>query len=420
MDSYLLTKEDSDSKEILRNVNIFCLGYLIYFLGYALSGTGYVNYVLFQGFQVIGLVLIVPSAINLIKSKIEDLYLKFIFILYFSWGILLILKGYSSLLDYNYLKRFLLDPTYGGMLYFVPLILLFPKRGIFYKRIFDLIVLFGIIYILYDILFIKNLLTSQHESQTSLGIVEISSDLSFACAFILLTLAYHSNKRILLSATVMLLTLLFAVIRARRGLILMTSAILLFSYLFYLFNSQRRLLILYLSILTVLICITYATHIYKPAENRIFSYMIERGGEDSRTGVELYFYADMNLKDWIFGRGINGEYFCPDIEQDQVTNYRDVIETGYLQIILKGGIISLGLLLLMAIPAIIKGLFFSRNIFSKAAAIWIFWVLISMYPAVVNSFTLRYLLFWIAIGICYSKNIRNMSDNSVKQFINAY
>jgi hypothetical protein len=282
---------------------------------------------------------------------------------------------------------------------------------------FDLIVLFGIIYILYDIVFIKNLLTSRNESQTSLGIVEISSDLSFACAFILLTHVYHSNKRVLLAVVVMLLAFLFAIIRARRGLILMTSSILLFSYLLYLFNSKRKLLILYLSVLTVLVGITYAAHLYKPIENRIFGYILERGNEDTRTGVELYFYADMHLKDWIFGRGIDGEYFCPDIEENQVTNYRNVIETGYLQIILKGGIMSLALLLLMAIPAIVKGLFFSRNILSKAAAFWIFWVIISMYPAVVNSFTLRYLLFWIAIGICYSKDIRNMSDNAVKQFI---
>jgi hypothetical protein len=420
MNSNLLAEQDTDNKTMLRNLNIFGLGYFIYFISYTLTGTGYVNFVLFQGFQVIGLALIVPSAINLIKFQIENSYLKFIFILYVTWSLFVIIKGYDFLFDYNFLKRFLTDPTYGGMLYFVPLILLFPKQGIFYKRVFDLIVLFGITYIIYDIVFLRDLLSSQNENQTSLGVMELSSDLSFACAFILLTHVYHSNKRVLLAAIAMLLTFLFAIIRARRGLILMTSSILLFSYLFYLFNSKRKLLISYLSVLMILIGIVYTIHLYKPAENRIFAYVMERGNDDTRTGVELYFYADMKIKDWITGRGINGEYFCPDIEEQQVTNYRNVIETGYLQVILKGGLISLGLLLLIALPAFIKGLFFSKNIFSKAAAIWIFWVLISMYPAVVNSFTLRYLLFWIAIGICYSENIRNMSDNSVKQFIYSY
>ena len=87
--------------------------------------------------------------------------------------------------------------------------------------------------------------------------------------------------------------------------------------------------------------------------------------------VELYFYDDMKTKDWIIGRGINGEYFLSNVEENQITNYRRNIETGYLQTILKGGLISLGLFIFIAIPALIKGLFYSKNILSKAAAIWI-------------------------------------------------
>ena len=80
----------------------------------------------------------------------------------------------------------------------------------------------------------------------------------------------------------------------------------------------------------------------------------------------------MKTPDWIAGRGITGQYFCPDIEEEQFNDYRSVIETGYLNIILKGGFVSLILLLLITIPAIIKGIFYSNNILSKAAGIWIF------------------------------------------------
>ena len=196
----------------------------------------------------------------------------------------------------------------------------------------------------------------------------------------------------------------------------MTSSVLVFSYLLYIFTSKTRLVIIYFTILIGLLGLLYASNVYRPRENRVFGYILERGDEDTRTGVEIYFYADMEPLDWIVGRGINGEYFCPDMKR-QETDYRSVIETGYLQIILKGGIISLGLFVLIAIPAIIKGLFYSKNIFSKAAAIWIFWVTISMYPAVVNSFTLRYILVWIAIGICYSKSIRNMGEEEIKKLL---
>ncbi len=187
------------------------------------------------------------------------------------------------------------------------------------------------------------------------------------------------------------------------------------SYILYLFTAKSKFLILYLSLLIIFIGAIYATSLYKP-EKSVFGFVIERGQEDTRENVEFYFNADMKTKDWIMGRGINGAYYCPGVEETQITNYRDVIETGYLQIILKGGIISLGLLLLITIPAVIKGLFYSKNILSKGAAIWILLALLSSYPTIIHSFTLRYLLVWVSIGICYSKHIRAIPENKMKEY----
>jgi hypothetical protein len=120
--------------------------------------------------------------------------------------------------------------------------------------------------------------------------------------------------------------------------------------------------------------------------------------------------------DWIIGKGIKGQYYCPNVDEDAVTNYRSVIETGYLQIILKGGLISLALFVLITVPAIFKGIFYSKNILSKAAGIWILLSLLSLYPATVNTFSLRYLLVWISIGICYSNKIRNIPDKVLEKY----
>jgi hypothetical protein len=162
--------------------------------------------------------------------------------------------------------------------------------------------------------------------------------------------------------------------------------------------------------LVVCLSAIYATAAYKVNEG-LFGFLLERGSEDTRSGVEEFFYADMKTNDWIVGKGINGSYFCPNIEEDLPTNYRTVIETGYLQIILKGGLISLILYLLITVPAIFLGLFHSKNLLSKAAALWILFALISLYPTQVNTFTLRYLLVWVCVGICYSKNIRNLEES---------
>ena len=309
----------------------------------------------------------------------------------------------------------LLNPNYGILQYFAPLLLLFPKKLSFYKKTFSVILIIGIISILLDALFINDLLSSDHSTNNRpQGVVENLADLSYPVSFLLLTHIYHSKKINVFAFAVLILSLLFAIIRARRGLIFIFSSTLLLSYLVVMFSSSKKIPILFISILISLIATLFITTAYKQFSSGIFTFINERGTDDTRTGVELYFYDDFKGSDWIFGRGLSGEYFCPDADQTATTNFRDVIETGYLQIILKGGIISLGLLILISVPAIFLGLFYSRNLLSKVAALWIILRIIYSYPTMVNVFSLNYLLMWISIGICYSKEIRQIPEIILK------
>lgn len=400
----------------LRNLNIFWLGFIAYTIGAAFKDFNLINSKFFALLQIVGLGCIFIGTIYTIKLKIENLYLRVLFILDSVWIIILLIRGFESLLNKQFLEYFLLVPEYGGMLYLVPLIILFPKDLIFLKKTFEVILVIGIVYILFDLLYFKDLLSSDRESLRSQGLVEKSFDLGISSVFLLLTLSYHSNKRKLIAIIIVLLMLFFAVFRARRGLILMTSTGIILSVVLYFLNTRKKIVFTYISILMIfLVAITASYYMYKIKESQIFGFILERGKEDSRTSVELYFYDDMKTDDWILGRGINGEYFCPEIQEDLPTNFRSVIETGYLQIILNGGLISLGLFVLISIPAIIKGLFYSKNTLSKAAGLWIFFALISLYPATVATFSLRYLLVWISIGICYSKTIRNIPNEILKK-----
>ena len=274
----------------------------------------------------------------------------------------------------------------------------------------------GISFLVCDVIFIKGLLDRYNE--LTRDYIETFTILSVPCGFILLTYPYHTNKRKLIAGGIVVLSLLLAIYRARRGLSFICFSILMFSYYIYLINTKKKVLLIYLSILTVVIGVLYISDTYKVNKNGLFGFIVQRGETDTRTGVELYFYNDMKTKDWIIGRGINGEYFCPGIDFNQQTDYRALIETGYLQIILKGGIVSLALYLLISIPAIFLGFFHSKNILSKASAIWIFIAVMSLYPTTVDSFSLQYLVVWISIGICYSKKMRNLPDNIIKEIIN--
>lgn len=361
------------------------------------------------------LILLFLGAIHLIKYNFDSLYLSIIYTIYLLW-LFIIFAGVYKYFNYSFFKSAFLGAPGGPLLYFSPLILLFPRNLPSYKKLFDVIIIFGIFYILYDILFIKSLMSSDTSNKKNIALVETLSTLSYSCGFIILTAFYHTKKRFIIALGIILLAILFAVIRGRRGLILMYGEVLFFSYFLYFFKSKKKLLIIYASIFIGLAGAFYAVHVYRPKQNQIFGFLVQRGDEDTRTGVELYFYDDMKTKDWIVGRGIKGEYFCPDIEEDQPTDFRDTIETGYLQTILNGGLISLGLFLLIAFPAVIKGVFSSKNILSKAAGIWIFMTIINSYPANTNVFSLSYLIAWISIGICYSRRIRYMHESDLENF----
>jgi hypothetical protein len=309
----------------------------------------------------------------------------------------------------EYLTPFLFDP-FEGLLYFVPFILMLRQNSVFYRKLFDFIIIFGICYVIFDVIFIKNILISDVENKQSQGIVEYFSNLSFCCGFILLTFIYHKKKRVLFALFVTVLALLIAIFRARRGLTFMYSIMLFFSFIFYFFHTRAKVLITLSGICFVLILALYFMGT-KLSDTPLLRNFFIRVNEDTRSYVEDRFHADMKTKDWIYGKGLNGRYFCPGVEENEV--YRGLIETGYETTILKGGLISIGLFLLITVPAIINGLFFSKNLLSKAAAIWILMSLINSYPGTTQAFILSYFVVWVSVGICYSKEIRNMSDDTI-------
>jgi hypothetical protein len=396
-----------------RELNLFWIGFIIYSAAYTLTTTTTVSYVLCQTIESIGLVLIIPSTIKLIKWRFSSSYLRTTFFLYCCWQATIIARGFNF--DYENIKLMLFDAESGLFRFLVPLILLFPKNLIYYKKIVIGIISLSLVFIFFDILFINNLLDLNYENNnTKFTFEHFVKILSISSGVIFLTYPYQSKRTKYIAFLVLVVSLIFSLIRARRALMFMTLSPIMLSYILYLYDRKKMYLILLIPYLISAFYLVVGFKSIDINDFKLFSLFSERLTEDTRTGVEEYFYKDMSTIDWIIGKGINGKYFCPNIDLGSLTNYRVMIETDYLNIILKGGIISLGLLLLIALPAVIKGLFYSKNILSKASAIWILLWLIELYPANVSTFSLHYLIFWISIGICYSKHIRNLTEKSLK------
>lgn len=357
--------------------------------------------------------MIIPSSVLLMEFKIENSYLRVIFLLYVVWLITVVLRGIS--LDYDSVKQMLFNPIRGVLQYFVPFVILFRKSFTFYKRLFDAIYVMGLIYLIFSLLVIKQII-SPSSYYLSQGIVEnFSQHLSFTSGFLLLTFIYHSKFRNLFSVFIVFLTFLFAVLRARRGLMFMSFSMLFFAFIVYQYVNKTKVINMVLSIFLVLSLSYLAMRVYQENRKDTFGLLTERIGDDTRSEVERYFYSDFKTKDWLIGRGMNGQYFCPGVEdgEGRLSVYRGVIETGFLQIILNGGIVSLLLFVLIAVPGMLKGIFTSNNLLSKAAGIWIVLFFLYAYPGGPAIFTLNYTLVWLSIGICYSEKIRRMSDGDI-------
>ncbi|MGB4845380.1 MAG: hypothetical protein WBP16_13015 [Ferruginibacter sp.] len=404
------------SNNRLKSLNLFWSGYLIFILAYTLTTTiVYLSYVMLQAVQLVGLMMFLTGLTGLVKFKFDNKFFGFLFTLFFSWQIITIFRGFQF--NSDFIKLMIFDPGFGIFTYLAPAIVLFPRNLSFYKKLFNVIIILNIFYLIYNLIFYKDITNSDRTSLRSQGMMEsFTIILAFHAGFILLTYIYHSSKRRFFTLGILLLTILLAIYRARRGLIFMCVTTLLCYFMIYLITTKKKFLIIYASVLLSVVTIYYISNIYKQSEGGLFGYLMARGDEDTRSGVEEYMIADMSETDWIIGKGIAGEYYCPNIDVNDVTGYRSVIETGYLQMMLKGGAVSLVLYLLIGIPAMFLGLFASKNILSKACGMWILLSTIYIYPIVVTGFDVRYLIYWLAISICYSKKLRNIPDDVLKEF----
>ena len=112
--------------------------------------------------------------------------------------------------------------------------------------------------------------------------------------------------------------------------------------------------------------------------------------------------------DWVIGKGMEGGYYYGEKQPNRFWQ-----ETGFLFIILKGGVISLALFLLILLPAAYLGIFKSKNAFTRAAGIYVFVYILWLYPFGVPNFSFKYALVWISVWICYSKKLRKMPEEQM-------
>ncbi len=222
---------------------------------------------------------------------------------------------------------------------------------------------------------------------------------------------YFSNKQWGVFLLVSVIALFFTLFLARRGQLLIYFTYFSLCYFLYLMcDKQTSKLISLLSGGVILIIGVVFVII---GSDSFLSLIFERGMGDSRSGVEQNFYNSMDLQCLIFGRGWFGQYY-----DDMFGNYRNGIETGYLTLILRGGIIYLVLYVSLLLYSGCRGLFFSKSIFVKSYAIMIIVSILSLYPFGWPAYDFYFFIIWMGVYICNNEYYLKLTDFQVKLLFN--
>lgn len=361
--------------------------------------------------MIIGLAGIGYSFFKLSKINISSGYLRVVFALFMLWQMFIIMRGIQNF-NFQMLLNLLFSPYYF-LHYLVPLIILIPANIFFAKRTFNFFVILSLLLFVVFILFMNEMLyTNLNFSEQAIW------TLGTGGGFLLLTWSYQNFKIRFIAFMTVLLSLFIATVMARRNIMLTFSNYLIFSVLIILLSSSHSFRSKALILTAVIFVSVIGFSVFLSYEDQLFNRISGHMTENTRDFVYAAFFKDMSTKDLIIGRGFIGEYYCPGVDPNKDTRF--LIEGGYLQTILKGGVVSLVLFLFIAIPAAYLGIIRSKNILSKASGTIVLLWLIDMFPWGMPAINIRYILVWTCIGICYSKAIRNLTEaeirNSLKLF----
>ncbi|MDR0505326.1 MAG: hypothetical protein LBH32_00700 [Dysgonamonadaceae bacterium] len=413
-----------DNETLQKHIKRFFWGILIYSIASHILfeiNLKHLSGVIINIIQLCGLAMWGFSMLKLVSWRnVSNRYLLVTVTALLLWEVFIMFHGF--IFNYPYLKEHLFS-DYRSMSYLVPLaVFVMVNNPVFLQKTCKYSYRLGIAFLIAFPFFSTLLLEEQTIAEQFVWIFATGGS-----GFILLTSFYHSRRKVIVSTIVMVLALIFITIMARRSIMLLCSYFLLFSFLIIpIVNKNNSWLKKWIFIFSFLIITFAGYNIFLSNKYGTFYKITKRATEDTREIVFLSFLMDMSNTDFIIGKGCNGTYFCPGVDKDfnggEELKYRDLdyrthIECGYMQLILNGGIIYLAIYLLIMFPAIFKGLFFSRNIFSKACALLILIHLLDMVPFGLPTFSWRQFLLWFAVAICYSKEFRLKEDEEIYEIL---
>ncbi len=161
---------------------------------------------------------------------------------------------------------------------------------------------------------------------------------------------------------------------------------------------------LYLFAFLFLCYILYSLFVaYETAIENMFPMLFSRLYDDTRTWLENEFYRSFrnDTTGWIFGRGSLGTF------QSSEYGNRSLVETGYLDMILHGGILLLISYVYVLFMGFIRGFFMSRNKLINGMALFLLANIFLLYPGGHMALDFQAICIWLSVACCCCRRTRN-------------
>ena len=290
---------------------------------------------------------------------------------------------------------------------------------VFLKRlmVFSIIIFVAVIVLFRNSLFQESALyaiADMAEQGFSLDTVTKSFCYSSGLLLLLLPVLNIRLKSVVMIAYT--ISLLASIFIARRNLVVTNILYILFAIVIYIRNNRNNSKLVKCFIYIVIAYLLYngtstIISILNGTNDSVFlSYLTSRVNSDSRSHVLIPFYKYMNesVIYWIFGHGIDAKYYSD-------LGWRGVIETGYLQIIMKIGVIGFLSYIIIFIKTILKS--YKGNVLMQASSSLILIYMMEMLYAGVPTFGLAWMNLWICVGICNSKRLKTLSNKQIQHLL---
>lgn len=404
---YVVRKVSGDYK-----VMLLWLGLTLYNVG--VLGEEFLdiyNSIVLKMFIMVGIIMVAFSLFSSLTFSFRNRnsVFKIILALMFVWYLFMIANSDISyiLSVQNYMQ------PYSMLSYSMFLILLFPTLSLV-RSLFSFSYISNVVFLF---LFFIPLFSYVNNAFVQLFLESVG----IGAAFVFITNKYHSNKAIFISLIVLCLSFLVATLEARRNLMLTYGLYIMIGGLLLLVNGKLKSLeAKIITFVAGLLILVGAITLYLSESTGAFSAITGRASENTREEVFLAFAVDMaNFHDIAVGRGFSGKYYCPGVDKDaseEYNDYREVIECGYLQLILKGGLIYAVLYILLISLAIYRGLK-AKNQLVKGCAFILVVQVIDMIPFGISAFNMKSFVIWMAIAVCYDVVVSNMNEDEITEKI---